>query len=269
MYKSAAKYSQLESGVFTSPSYQPSINYSPIEEIANSYHIANIKNANIEYKSSKDINYDMLLESKNYETKPVTTYSHISVNDFLNPNRPLTRFIGKADEIKEHIEEAFEKTTGEKLPQHIVINVVNKEELKRMHEKNKGQWSDGIMGFAINKNIPEIFVRENELDQLMLTIGHELGHVFTKSLTNKHNEEAKAFAFEVAWIKAIIENNIAGLQQAFTLDINPAKNGLHDVAFENVRKWLKAGRKAIDIYWELTKGILTVENNYFFNNKVF
>ncbi len=125
------------------------------------------------------------------------------------------------------------------------------------------------MGFAINKNLPEIFVRENHLDQLMLTIGHELGHVFTKSLINRHNEEAKAFAFEIAWLKAIIEHNIAGLQNSFRLDINPAKNGLHDIAFEHVKKWLKVGKKAIEIYWELVKGILTIENTYTFDYKLF
>ena len=269
MYYAAAKYSKLEANVFTSPSYQPAMDYSPIEQIANSYHIQHLDKANIEYKSDIKVNYDIINPSKNYEDKPTTTYTHVTVNDFLNKNRPLARFIGKADEIKHYIEQAFEKTTGKKLPQHIIINVTSKNELKKLHEKNKGIWSEGIMGFAINKNLPEIFIRENELDQLMLTIGHELGHVFTKNLVNKHNEEAKAFAFEIAWLKAIIENNIAGLQHSFNLDPSPAKNGLHDIAFEHVKKWLKAGRKAIDIYWDLVKGIISVENTYSFSYKLF
>ena len=102
-----------------------------------------------------------------------------------------------------------------------------------------------------------------------MTIGHELGHVFTKSLINKHNEEAKAFAFEIAWLKTIIEHNIAGLQYSFNLDVKPAKNGLHDIAFAHVKKWLEKGKKAIEIYWELVKGALTVENTYTFDYKVF
>ena len=167
MYYSKAKYSKLESNIFTGPSYQPAMDYSPIEQIANSYHIQNFKQANIEYKSDMKVSYDLTPINKNYEDKPKTTYTHTTVNDFLNPDRPLTQFIGKSEEIKPFIEEAFEKTTGKKLPQHIIIRVLPKKEFKTLHEKNNGRWSEGIMGFAINKNIPEIFVRENHLDQLM------------------------------------------------------------------------------------------------------
>lgn len=256
------KYSKLEN----ISGYRP-IDYSPVEQIASSYHIQNFKQANIEYKTDTRTSYDFSIK-KDYETKPRTTYTHIDVNDFLSPDRPLTQFIGKSEEIKHYIEQAFEKTTKQKLPQHIMIRVVSKDELKMLHENNKGSWSDGIMGFAINKNIPEIFVKENHLDALMLTIGHELGHVFTKSLANKHSEEAKAFAFEVAWLKAIIEHNIAGLQNSFNLDPKPAKNGLHDVAFNFVKELLKKGKRAMEIYWELVKGILTVET-YAFDYRVF
>lgn len=269
MYYSTAKYSKLESNIFSGSSYQPAIDYSPIEQIANSYQIQNFKQAKIEYKADLKVNYDLTPTKKDYESKPTTTYSHTSVNDFLNPDRPLTQFIGKSEEIKHYIEEAFEKTTGKKLPQHIIIRVLPKEELKMLHEKNKGLWSEGIMGFAINKEIPEIFVRENHLDALMLTIGHELGHVFTKSLTNKHNEEAKAFAFEIAWVKSIIEHNIAGLRHSFNLDFKPANNGLHDIAFSFVKKIMQKGKKDMEIYWELVKGILTVENIYTFDYKLF
>ena len=271
MYQSITKYSPLESNVFTSPGYQPAMDYSPIEKIASSYHAQNFKQANIDisYESKITKNYSMILPTKDYETKNSTTYTHHSVNNFLNPDRPRARFVGKAEEIKDYIEQAFEKTTGKKLPQHIIINVVSKEELKKIHEKNNGKWSEGIMGFAINKQFPEVFIKENELDQLMLTIGHELGHVFTKSLSNQHNEEAKAFAFEIAWLKAIIENNITELQNSFTLDINPAKNGLHDIAFEHVKNWLKSGKKAIEIYSEIVNGVLTIENTFNFNYNLF
>lgn len=125
------------------------------------------------------------------------------------------------------------------------------------------------MGFAINKNLPEVFIMENHLDILMLTVGHELGHVFTKTLTNNHSEEAKAFAFEIAWIKTIIEHNIAGLRFSFRLDPKPANNGLHDVAFSFVKSWLVKGKKALELYWELAKGSVTVENIYTFDYKLF
>jgi len=263
------KYSKLESNMFSTPSYQPAMDYSPIEQLANSYQIQNFKNAKIEYKSESKIDYNLISPTKDYEQTKETISTEIVVNDFLNPDRPITRFIGKSEEIKHLIEEAFKKTTGKPLPQNIIIRVVKKEELKKIHEKNNGTWSDGIMGFAINKKIPEVFVKENELDQLMLTMGHELGHVYTKSLKSKHDEEAKAFAFEMAWVKAIIENNIGNLENSFTLKINPASNGLHDIAFKHVVTWLKAGKKAIDIYWELVKGILKVKNIYSFDYQIF
>lgn len=269
MYYNIAKYSKLESGLFNSLGYQPTVDYSPIEQIANSYHIQNFKNAKIDYNTDIKVNYDLMQTKKDYDTKPKTTYTHVGINDFLNPDRPLTQFVGKSEEIKHYVEETFEKTTGERLPEHIIISVVSKDDFKILHEKNKGLWSEGIMGFAINKEIPEIFVRENHLDALMLTIGHELGHVFTKSLVNSHCEEAKAFAFEIAWIKTIIEHNIAGLRYSFNLDPKPAKNGLHDVAFSFVKEWLAKGKKAIELYWDIAKGLLTVENVYTFDYKAF
>ncbi|MBM3199552.1 hypothetical protein FJZ53_01355 [Candidatus Woesearchaeota archaeon] len=270
MYHNIAKYSKLESGLFNSQGYQPLMDYSPIEKMVKSYSFHNMKNAKIEYKSDVKLEYNLMLAKKEYDaSKPSTTYTHISVNDFLNPDRPITQFIGKSEEVKHYIEEAFEKTAGEKLPQHIIIRVVTKDELKALHEKNNGVWSEGIMGFAINKTIPEIFVRENHLDALMLTLGHELGHVFTKGLANQHSEEAKAFAFEMAWIKTIIEYNIAGLKHSFNMNPNPAKNGLHDVAFSFVKDLLSKGKKAIQVYWDLARGIITVENIYTFEYKVF
>lgn len=269
MYYNIAKYSKLESGLFNSSGYQPAMDYSPIEQIANSYRIQNFKQAKIEYHSDTKMNYELAQAKKDYDPKPRTTYTHTGINDFLNPDRPLTQFVGKAEEVKRYIEEAFERTTGEKLPQHIIIRIVPKEELKKMHEKNNGLWSEGIMGFAINKNIPEVFIMENHLDILMLTIGHEIGHVFTKSLANSHSEEAKAFAFEIAWVKTIIEHNIAGLRYSFNLDPKPARNGLHDVAFSFVKELLSKGKKAIQVYWDLAKGVITVENVFSFDYKVF
>jgi len=50
-------------------------------------------------------------------------------------------------------------------------------------------------------------------------------------------EEAKAFAFEIAWMQAIHKHNILGLRSCLNMDIlNPEKNGVHDAALELVRK---------------------------------
>ena len=88
----------------------------------------------------------------------------------------------------------------------------------------------------------------------MLTIGHEIGHVLTKTLDDKHEEEAKAYAFSLAWMKSIQENDIAGLGDSFVQE-RPAENGLHDVAFAFVEKTIRWGKSAWDVYQELISGL--------------
>jgi hypothetical protein len=91
----------------------------------------------------------------------------------------------------------------------------------------------------------------------MAVIGHEIGHVLTPTLPTMHDEEAKAFAFEFAWIDAIIKNKIGNLQNNFTLE--PAKNGLHDIAADFVRKLISSGKEIFEIYIEITKRIVRVD----------
>ena len=92
--------------------------------------------------------------------------------------------------------------TGQKMPEDISINVLRLSEFK-MHHSLFGAWSNGILGFSLNGAKREIFVRENHLDELMIVLGHEIGHVLTPTLSNKHDEEAKAFAFSIEWAKTI------------------------------------------------------------------
>lgn len=197
-------------------------------------------------------------------SKPITISYQPVINDFLNINRPHSVFIGQASQIKEFVEEAFEKTTGYKLPSDITIRVLSKHDIKKVHESIGGRWNDGIQGFAINRkhigHISEIFVIQGELDQLMLTIGHELGHVLTRKLNSPKDEEAKAFAFSIAWMKTIKENNIANLSTAITLE-RPAQNGLHNVALDFVLKLIKDGKQALDVYLELIRGFIGVEHD--------
>jgi hypothetical protein len=90
----------------------------------------------------------------------------------------------------------------------------------------------------------------------MLTVGHELGHVLTPTLGNAVDEEAKAFAFELAWAKTIIENDIGGLKANFNVDFIPAQNGLHDKAFTFVQKIVKKGMDSLRLFFEISRGAL-------------
>jgi hypothetical protein len=163
---------------------------------------------------------------------------------FLRSNRNFQPSIGKITEILHYVEEAFQKTTGFELPRDISINLLDKKEFDKFNP------NPNVMGFALNKNgtmySSEIFIRSGELDKVLLVIGHELGHVMSLSLPDIVNEEAKAFAFTLAWIKTISDNNIAGL----------ANSGVHNVALNFVLEKSQEGMNAMNLFAELSLGRL-------------
>src|SRR3989338_3326615 len=135
------------------------------------------------------------------------------------------------NEAKKFAAETFELMANKEFPCNISINVLPFDDFRLLHSAF-GAWNNGILGFSINGKKKQVFTRENHLDALMLVIGHEIGHVLTETLPNKHDEEAKAFAFSIEWAKTIKKHNIAnlGLNIKGELDFQPARNGLHDVA---------------------------------------
>ena len=129
-------------------------------------------------------------------------------------------FVGAAADIAGFIKETFAKTTGKELPDDITITVSHREELQRAHAQF---FNMGIVGLSLNGTSRQIFVVAGSLDEVMLVIGHELGHVLSKPLHNEQAEEAKAFAFEMAWAQIIFTHDIAGLKAS----INQAACGSH------------------------------------------
>lgn len=197
--------------------------------------------------SYSDYSFDILPETLNFVAK-----------DFLVPDRPKTAFITSTDEVKAVIHEAFRATTGNVFPDGISVHVLDDENFRKLHAAF-GNWNEGILGFSINrygKGISEIFVRNDHLDRLLLTIGHEIGHVLSPSLPNLQDEEAKAHAFSLAWIETIADQNIGDLSP--NVVPNPAQNGLHDVAFDFVNKLLNAGSSPYDVFLTLSKGLVSI-----------
>jgi hypothetical protein len=196
----------------------------------------------------------------NVRSSVTKTYTHMP-DGFLMPNRPKTAFIGDAKEVKEFVEEAFLTTTGREFPDDIIIHVVDEETMKKAHSMFGDNWNDGIQGFAINRKnrglSSEIFIKKGELDSIMLTIGHEIGHVLTKKLDSLREEEAKAFAFSLAWMKSIKESNIANLATAISLN-KPAMNGIHNVALDFVLGLREKGIDALSIYNDIIGGRLKI-----------
>lgn len=187
-----------------------------------------------------------------------TPGEYFTADSFLRQGSSA-RFVGDAAEIQSDIEDAFRATTGEEMPKDIIVHVLDYNEFRKAHKQHSGAWNEGIMGFSINTNgrgASNVFARADQLDRLMLTIGHEIGHVLTSALKNMHDEEAKAFAFSLAWMDAIRKNNIAGIGKNILPE--PANNGLHDTAFAFVQALMKYGSSAWDAFKQIASGALTI-----------
>jgi len=218
----------------------------------------------VEKKSYKG-NVAMYTEGT-YLTNRANQQIYFAPDNFLN-DIP-TEFVSSEDEeqgkvILSLVDEAFEATTGKKIPKDLKIKICSEEELKRFHKANNGKWSPGIRGFSINRRgfgTSEVFVKEDELAKLMLTMGHEVGHIASLPMDDAIEEEAKAFAFSMAWMNSIKENNIGGLSTV--INPSPARNGLHNVAFDFVLKLIANGRNALEVYFELIKGEISINNIY-------
>ncbi|HIG92780.1 TPA: hypothetical protein HA234_01120 [Candidatus Woesearchaeota archaeon] len=244
--------------------------YSPLERLAQSYSSGQVAysmhnsapyNDGMFIPSPKAFSYSSSAHISAYKFNPsqyqfLTTQAeyHFQPDTFLKPGRE-GMFVGKAEEIRPYIEQAFELMFQEAFPADIKISVCNGEQFRAIAPH------PGTIGLSINRRreglLSEIFVLNDSLARVMLTIGHELGHVLTETLDHGPDEEAKAYAFSLAWMKVIQEQDIAGLGDSFVTE-NPAHNGLHDVGFAFVHHLLKQGRKAREIYRGLIERIFSV-----------
>ncbi|MDP3989617.1 MAG: hypothetical protein Q8Q01_00240 [archaeon] len=198
------------------------------------------------YSNDQTENKYHLQQQVLYDLFPTKSEYHFLPEQFLIPGKEGI-FVGKAEEIRPHIENAFEKIFGKTLPGNIKISICKPEEFKKIAP------TPSVVGLSINRTkhglLSEVFIPEGSLGRVMLTLGHELGHVLTQPLDDSRDEEAKAYAFSFAWMKVIKENNIANLQDAIVLE-NPAHNGLHDVAFSRVIKKMEQ-KSAWEVYREI------------------
>ncbi|PIN79932.1 hypothetical protein COV16_01655 [Candidatus Woesearchaeota archaeon CG10_big_fil_rev_8_21_14_0_10_34_8] len=252
--------------------YSPRIQYraSPIEAIVSNYmsssqanHIGQAGSGLSHIEKKRLVQYDAASPSFTY-AQNLTNYftpkqkQYHATDGFLNLYRPSTQFIDDAEQIEDFVKEAFEKTTNKQFPDNIVIRVLDKQDMKTVHEANNGIWSDSIQGFALNtKPTKQVFVKKGDLDRLMLVVGHEIGHVLTSRLESTKDEEAKAFAFEMAWMKTIVKHNIANLKDNLNINFQPANNGLHNVAFNFVKDMIAQGKEALDVYQELAGRVVS------------
>lgn len=238
-------YSTLESIAYHSApsgSYSSNINYmAEAVQPQQQFYIPKQEQIKL-YSNSNNTLYQI------QKTRPTNIEYSFVPDNFLKPGQ-TKRFIGDAEEIQEYIEEAFLKTTDKQFPPDIQITVCPPQKFKKILNQ------PGVRGFSINRkqqgSTSEIFVLNDDLARVMLTVGHEIGHVISKPLNDKRLEEAKAFAFSKAWMKTIRQHNIADLKNAIILE-NPANNGIHDIAHQFINKF--KDKDPLKLYWEIVGG---------------
>ncbi len=164
----------------------------------------------------------------------------------------------KDSEIEDAARSIFVLVTGKRIDDGVKINICSLEEFRKA-QLLFGVSGCDVQGFCINKD-KVIFVKKTDIADTLVVLGHELGHIFTRELKSKHNEEAKAFAFSIAWIKKIKEKNILNLRNSLTLDLKPAKNGLHNIAFDFILNNIDGEKNAMKLYWELVYGVISLYN---------
>ena len=225
---------------FTQPSYMATLSTIIAKQTPYISEIHEMK----PYQSDHSV-YDLFKTHQEYNFIP---------DNFLVPGKG-GKFVGNAEDIQDFVEEAFMKIFNESFPQDIKISLLNREQFSKIAP------NPSTVGLSINRRkhglISEIFVLNDSLGRVLLTFGHELGHVLTETLDNPHDEEAKAFAFSLAWMDVIKEHNIAGLGDAIVTE-SPAQNGLHDVSFSFVSKMMRQGKKAWEVYREVVRGVVSV-----------
>jgi hypothetical protein len=199
---------------------------------------------------SNSLNYQLFQTLPNYNFVP---------DNFLKPGK-LGMFVGKAEEIRGHIERAFEEIFHKPFPNDIKISVCDEEQFRKIAPH------PGTLGLSLNRSqqglLSEIFVKNDFLARVMLTIGHELGHVLSAPLENPQDEEAKAYAFSLAWIRMVKEKDIAGLKEAIITE-RPAENGLHNVAFAFVERLMRRGKSAWEVYLDLIRKMVCLKGACF------
>lgn len=206
----------------------------------------------INYSSPEPVSYsDPISESiRSYSNFTTAHESHPIFAPQVFTTGQRTKFVHATEDVKEVVEEAFQSMTGKELPD-FNINVCDEKAFFEHHARFGGHWSPGILGFC-SHTTKEIFVRQAQLAEVIMVIGHEIGHLMSGALPNAVDEEAKAMAFTAAWAETIRNNDIGGLRNAIVMH-QPANNGLHNVAHRFVNRMLDAGTGAMDVFEQLKR----------------
>jgi hypothetical protein len=180
---------------------------------------------------------------------------------FLSRNATPCVFLGASSDVILQINQILKLLTGSGLPYNIRIEFCNAEKMSEAYKKwSKQVWTPIVRGFCVPGHNKLIYVLHDSLLNMMLTLGHEIGHILTAPRQNRITEEAKAYSFEIMWLSRMKDNNI--LELGHIIDLSrlgtPAANGIHDVAFRWVNSFLMDGKTAFEIYKDITDGEIVI-----------
>lgn len=224
--------------------------------ISNSYTHNSFKTI---YKKGNEIKED------DFSYKENEIISNTNVEDlFIIPTKEKnTTFVNMSSQIIDEVQRAIKIITDDFLPKDLEIKICNKVNIIEAFRKyNPNElYTDSIRGFALNSNDKkEIYVVEDIIQKLIITLGHEIGHIMTPKRINTVTEEAKAYAFQLVFLKTVIDNNILNLRNKITLEHigKPAINGIHNVAFSWINSFLMDGYTSKEIYEQIISGELII-----------
>jgi hypothetical protein len=207
------------------------------------------------YNGTEDKNAD--IDFDNYDSSK-------EIGDFFQKiNSKPSVFAGIANDIISQIQFVFYEVTKQEFPYDLKIEFCDSFTMQEKYKSSaKEIWDSKIKGFCINSKDKSVYILYDTLVNMMLTLGHEIGHILTPARHNKITEEAKAYAFEIIWISKIKELNIFSLSDQIDLSNlgTPAANGIHDAAFMWVNSFMMEGKTAKEIYEDIIKGELMISN---------
>ena len=111
----------------------------------------------------------------------------------LRPSSTPTQFIGMMDELIVEVQRVIKHISGTTLPYDLSVTLCHEEEFKEHYERCSkiNRWHHGIRGFSMHSTPKQIFVLRDTLEKTLLTLGHEIGHIFSAPAVNALTQEAK------------------------------------------------------------------------------
>ncbi len=184
-----------------------------------------------------------------------------TAQELLGPLRKISKVLGLLAKIKpsENPENLWFNDT--------LVCIQNETDFR---EQYRGEFSAKYpfpAGYCLdpekNKNTQckEARVLKKDLGKTLSTTCHEIGHLFTSRISDRTEEEAKAYAFQYAACQAAKRTNLSSeqIKSMFYKFLTNPKKGKFQANFEGVT-WVRSliGRDyqpndAMGLYWDIVK----------------